>query len=184
MKYPAWVVALACALGCVSGLVSGWWLYRPVVVIEAAAPAVRQADNSLIAERAPGELKPAQQIPSKTTPVRVAQVRIKPKVIAGSDENCGCEPIIVDSTLVRSGDGGQRLVVSAVGGDVLSAIDSPLDPLTLTRLTPWAAGGSYGTGGRVGAFIDRDLGPLRVGAEVDQASGADWQVHVKVGFRF
>lgn len=184
MRYSVSVVVFACLLGVVCGATGGWWLARPVAVIEVPAPAVRQADGSLLAERAPGALKPAQQLPAGTVAARVARISVQPVPLPDAPAGCDCEQVVVDTTLVREAGGGQRLVVSAQGGQLLDALDAPVLPEVVVRPSPWAAGVTYGTGGRAGVFLDRDAGPWRVGAEVDQAGGDEWQARVRVGWRF
>lgn len=175
--------ALLLAAGFVLGALLTWWQFRPLTVIETAAPAVRQVDGSLVAERAPGVIPVAAAVPTGTKPLRTAEIRVKAKPVAGSGAGCSCDPVTVNTTLVRE-SGGQRLVVSSPDGEVVSAVDSPLEPLQIQRQTLWAVGATYGTGARSGMFLDRDVGPFRVGAEVDQAGGGDWQARVRLGWRF
>lgn len=176
--------ALIMVAGFALGALLTWWQLRPVVVIERAEPAMRQADGSLIAERAPGGVPATATVPIGTKPVRTARIRVKPQLAAGSGVGCSCDPVTVNTELVSESGGGQRLVVSSPNGEIVSAVDSPLVPLQMSHVTPWAAGGTYGTGGRVGAFVDSDVGPFRVGMEVDQTGGEDWQARVRVGWRF
>lgn len=181
---PVPMMLSALLAGFLLGVWVTWCSLRPQLVVEASAPAEVQADGSLVAERAPGALRPAQQLPAGAQPARVASIRVQPKPLPGSPAGCDCEQVVVDTTLVREAGGGQRLVVSAQGGQLLDAVDSPLLPEVVVRPLPWAAGVTYGTGGRAGVFVDRDAGPFRVGAEVDQADGEAWQVRVRVGWRF
>lgn len=176
--------ALILAAGFVLGAWLTWWQFRPLTVIESAAPAVRQVDGSLVAERSPGAIPVIAAVPAGTKPVRTAEIRVKAKPAAGSGAGCSCDPVTVNTTLVRERDGAQRLVVSSPDGEVVGAVDSPLEPLQIQRPAPWAAGATYGTGERAGMFLDRDVGPFRVGAEVDQTGGDDWQARVRVGWRF
>lgn len=184
MMVRAWLVMVAALLGAVCGAVSVWHFYQPALVTESVAVAVRQADGSLVAERAPGAIPAAKQIPPGAKPVRTAEIRVRSKPAAGSAVGCSCDPVTVHTTLVRESGGGQRLVVSSPDGEVVSAVDSPLESLQVQRVRPWAVGGTYGTGGRAGAFVDRDVGPFRVGAEIDQAAGDAWQARLRVGWRF
>lgn len=176
--------ALILAAGFVLGALLTWWQFRSLTVIEAVAPAVRQVDGSLVAERSPGAIPVAAAVPAGTKPVRTAEIRVKARPAVGSGAGCSCDQVTVNTTLVRERDGAQRLVVSSPDGEVVDAVDSPLESLQIQRQTPWAAGATYGTGARTGMFLDRDVGPFRVGAEVDQAGGEEWQARVRVGWRF
>lgn len=170
-------------LGLVLGVAGTMHFYKPVMTTEAAAPAAVQSDGSLIVQRAPDALKPKQIVPAGSKAVRVERVVIQAKPIV-KDGRCGCDPATLDLTLVKQHDGTQRAIVSSDDGKITSALDSPLAPDLVQQSHPWAVGATYGTGGRAGAFVDRDVGPLRVGLEADQAYGADWQARVRAGWRF
>ena len=181
---PVAPILVAAVTGFLLGVWMTWLFHAPLAIVETAAPAAIQSDGSIVAARAPNAVKPKQVIPKGAEPVRVARVAVKPRPVPTAPAGCDCEPVVVDTTLVREKTGGSRLLVSTAGGQLIDAIDSPLVPDVVARNAPWAAGATYGTGGRVGAFIDRDMGPIRLGAEVDQASGESWQARVRVGWRF
>lgn len=103
-----------------------------------------------------------------------------------------CPDVTVDLSLVRMPDRTRRVIASARGGAILGGLDIPVEPATATaRARPWAAGVVYDPNARsLGGFLDRDLGPLRVGAAVVQSRPVGvpipprWDLQLKAGWRW
>ena len=178
------------------GLAAGYYFYHPTPVEETYAPEAKQPDGSTILERVPdAKARPKQVIPKGGTVERTVEVVVKsngkaPESALKSDstlkdgKGIDCPPITVDATLVRLEDGSKRVVVSSPNGTILSGVDIPIESATLPRNLNWAAGISVNPAERTfGGWIDRDLGPFRVGAELNQVkSGFD--MRIKAGMRF
>lgn len=151
----------------------------PVHEDVAPAPQVTQADNSVIAARAPDAHPPAPRhiIPKGYVEERREAIVVTPAPAASSVE--------VDLSLVRSGD-QRRVIASSPDGQVVSAIDIPIEPALLPPAPlPWAAGLSYGTNRSVGVWVDRDIGSrLRVGASVQRMSDGKAEAQLRVGVRW
>jgi hypothetical protein len=145
-----------------------WDLSRqPAPLLEnvTAVPQVTQADGSVLAARAPDAHppKPRHMLPKGSIEERREQIVVAPAPGASSVE--------IDLSLVRNGD-QRRVVASSPDGQVLSAVDIPIEPALIPPPPkPWAAGLSYGTNRSMGVWVERDIGRLRVGAEV--AKGND-----------
>lgn len=175
-------IAVFSAVAC-GGL---WWITReppPIPEVVTAAPTLRQSDGSLIAERAPNPkpMRPAHVIPTGGTEVRREQVTVAPSPAAAAS---GCPPVRVELSLVRMPDRGQRVVASSPDGDVVSAIDIPIEPaLMVPPPRPWAAGLSYSTRREVGVWVERDIGRLRLGAELSKGDGPA-RAEIRVGATF
>lgn len=205
------VLALAAALIFAAGVATGWKFYAPKPAPPITyAPEVRQGDGSLILERKPqADPKPAQQVPKGARVERVVQVTVQPHPPGPSGEVMGetspsslevpaapvaamPSPVRVDLTLLRMPDQSRRVVASSPDGTVVGGIDIPLEDGRVVRVPKWAAGMVYGTtawGDRAtGAFLDRDLGPFRAGAEVTRNLYSEgrqaWEVRAKIGLRF
>jgi hypothetical protein len=167
-------------LACVAAL-GAWAGYKltPHAVHEdvTAAPAVRQDDGSMIAARAPDAHPPAPRhiIPKGYTEERREAIVVTPAPAASSVE--------VDLSLVRNGT-ERRVIASSPDGQVVSAIDIPIEPALIPPASkPWAAGLAYGTDHSVGVWIERDVGRLRLGVEVAKGAGAP-RAEVRVGMAF
>lgn len=164
-----------------------WWLTRtppPVPEVVTAAPAQRQDDGSLVAERTP-DPKPApppHALPAGAREVRREQVTVAPAPAAAAS---GCPPVRVDLSLVRMPDNGQRVVASSPDGQVVSALDIPIEPaLVPAPARPWAAGLSYDTRHAVGIWVDRDVGRLVVGGALSRLPDGKTEAQLRVGVRF
>lgn len=158
---------------------------EPQPEVIAAAPQVAQSDGSIVIERKP-EARPAKaphRIPKGSTEERRVNLKLKPDAFV-TDEGCKCDPapVSVNLSLVRD-DLGRRVVASSTGGQILSALDIPIEPALMPpEPHPWAAGLSYGHDKSAGAWIERDLGRIRVGAEVIRQRDQTFQGRVRVGW--
>lgn len=182
---PAWMGRLKVAgslLAILALCAFGAWIDhvltpQPIKEDVAPAPMVRQADESVIAERAPASapLPPVHVIPKGFHEVRRESVVVAPAPAASSVE--------VDLSLVRNGT-EQRVIASSPDGQVIRALDIPIEPALLPPASrPWAAGLGYTTQREVGVWLERDLGRLRLGAEVLKGQGRP-RAEVRVGVSF
>lgn len=196
-----------------AGLSTGWWLQRPRTVVESPAPASRQADGSLVLERTGTQIapqKPPHALPKGAKEERRVSVVVQPprgtvkesltvdsaeaaRLVASNDlisrpgkmvDSCDCPPVTVDLSLVRMPDKTRRVIASSPDGKILSGIDVPISvPGDSPARTPWAAGISFSTDRRFGGFLDRDLGPFRIGVEAFQSTNG-WTAQARAGIRF
>ena len=206
MKY-LW--ALTGAGGLLAGLLGGWCLWSSVPeTVEPPAPSVRQVDGSLVLERKPDATPPKapHALPKGAKEERRISVVVKPpkgttpsksggslgNQVASSEvpgapppEPCDCPPVQVDLSLVRMPDKTRRVVASSPTGQILSGIDVPIESAKILRVLPWAIGCTYSYDGahRFGGFVDRDLGPFRLGVEAFQ-SQTGWTAQARAGIRF
>lgn len=167
---------------------AGWAGYvvgRPTpAALETPAVAQSQPDGSVVLERAPETSAPAPKakIPRGDRVERQVSVTVKPKPTAST--------VTVDMSLVRESDGGRRVIASSADGQVVGGLDVPVEPaLVVTPARHWAAGASCNVGAscqirQAGVWIERDLGRVRVGADVFRQPDGDLQARVRVGFTF
>lgn len=170
-----------------SGLAAGYRLYHSESISEVSAPQVEQRDGSVILKRDP-EAKPdapAPKLPGKVE--RTVVVKAKPKMekkepakpdSSGLCPVLECPALTVRLDLIQQEE-GRRVVASSPDGDIVGGIDIPIEKWIKRNENKWAAGVTYDTDKKPGAFLDRDLGPFRVGVEAD----AD-VVRVRAGIRF
>jgi len=168
-------------------LTGSWYLWKPKAKVpEVAAPAQKQRDGSVVLEKAPDrKALPAMVLPPKTTLERTASVTVQP--VKGPDAAGKCPPIKVDLALVRNKDTTRRIVASSPDGEVIAGIDVPVeDAIPPPKDKLWAAGAAYSTNQKYGGWVDRDIGPFRLGAQVNQASDTKGGVEgwARVGIRF
>ena len=171
------------------GLATGYKLYHPESVSEGYAPPMVQKDGSVVLTRDP-EAKPdapAPKLPGKVE--RTVVVKVKPKLAAkplparpDKDGFCPvakeCPALTVRLDLIQQEE-GRRVVASSPDGDIVGGIDIPVEKWIKRNENKWAAGVTYDTDRKPGAFLDRDLGPFRVGVEADAEV-----VRARAGLRF
>lgn len=164
---------------------AGYSLHEPgVVEVVEYRPMERQADGSVIAERDPEARpeRPPHQLPEGAVEIRYVRVEVAPDPVP----DVPCPPVTVDLSLIRDIEGGHRVVASSPNGRVLTALDVPIEPIYLPPAArPWAAGVSYGPWhDRAGVWAERDLGRLRLGADLQHAETGGLRALVRVGWRF
>ncbi len=135
------------AIGIVLGISLGWLLYHPRVrPLDPPAPAVRQADGSLVLERRPDPTaNPASEIPRGSVLERKISVEVSPRVDpapAKDDVFSGpnapevaahdCPPVNLDLSLVRMPDDSRRVIASSENGTLVGGLDVPVAPLAST----------------------------------------------------
>ncbi|WP_460528825.1 hypothetical protein [Chitinimonas naiadis] len=144
-------------------------------------PAERQADDSLVAAtELPKEKSepPPHLLPKGSKEERRGHVTVKAKPEAPAGE-----PLVIDYSLVRQQDGGRRMVFSSSNGQVLDAVDIPIEAATLPpEPRRWSAGVAYQPGGGYGAVVARDVGPVRLGGMVLKPTGKRAEVWLSVGY--
>lgn len=179
----AWRLGLV-ALALVGAAAALAWALHPAPPVPentAPAPQVRQADGSVLAERAPPSASQPLAPPTHMLPRGAHEERRERIVVAPAP---AASTVEVDLSLVRQGD-ERRVVASSPDGQVLQAIDIPIDPSPLPPAPrPWAAGLAYRTDRAVGLWVERDVGRLRLGAEVVKAPQGRPQAELRVGVSF
>jgi hypothetical protein len=177
---------------------AGYWLgvktSAPTPENIAPAAAQRQADGSVIPERRPvaGKPPPAPHVlPKGSTEERRVSITVQPraglKLPATAEQSSAvaeCPPVTVDLSLVRQGD-GRRVVASSPDGDVIGALDVPLEAGIMPTSRPWAAGMSCDPGKcrqTAGAWVERDLGRVRLGVEAARQQDGGVQARARVGW--
>ena len=192
-------------IGVMIGIFAGFKLYTPrPVTQERYAAAVVQHDGSIIVEKKPdAQAKPAQEIPKGATVERIVKLTVKAKPISRNStitsasskwseidhipdtaKMVDCPPVTVDLSLVKLADDTRRVVASSPDGDIVGAVDIPVEAAKPPpKVLSWAAGISYSSDKRGGAWIERDLGPFRAGVAVSQNESGPIEM-VRFGLRF
>jgi hypothetical protein len=156
------------------------------------APEVRQDDGSVVLERDPQPAsEPAPHQLDGYVEERRISVHVSPDVSRKplkADTPCTCDPVRVDLSLVRDQAGGRRVVASSPDGTVTGGLDIPILGSTVPKSGKWAAGVSYDPfDGTPGAWIERDVGRIRLGADlsVDQYNyRSSVSIRLRVGWTF
>ncbi|WP_375591613.1 hypothetical protein [Chitiniphilus eburneus] len=164
-------------------------------VPEDTTPAAQQVqgDGSVIAARQPDPAPspPPHQLPKGAHEERRMSVTVRPTSqpapvqAADGTLHCDCPPLTVDLSQVQV-DGGRRVVASSPDGQVVRALDIPIDPAPMPPPErPWAIGVSYGANtGTLGAWIERDLSRVRLGLEAQQDDDGRVDLRLRAGWVF
>lgn len=139
--------------------------------------------------------KPRHIIPRGAKLEREMSVTVKPKARPFDNKtSCPpCPPVTVDMSLVKMPDNTRRVIASSPDGDVVGGLDIPIEPGKPPDEKKWAVGltASVTSGMGFGVFVDRDMGPFRVGAEVNNIYSTNQGVRlggiqavIKAGIRF
>lgn len=167
----------------ISALVAAYFNMQPKPV-ETPAPAIAQSDGSQVLERKPdAKAKSPSKIPKGGKVERIIHGEIAPHKEPGALSDC---PVCkFDLTLVRMPDDTQRVILWSDTGTVLGGLDVPTVPININRGRKWAAGVSRGTGGESwGGWLDRDLGWVRLGGEVNKTGDNQYEGRIKIGLTF
>lgn len=183
LKLGAAAVVLTGFIAAGGGCAAGYYLGKgdaPRLDDTSAAPAVVQKDGSVISERKP-EAEPApppHEIPKGAKEIRRNKVTLKPA-------QPGCDPITLTTSLVEM-DGGLRQINSAEGATVTSGLDLAIRHVYLAPAAhKWAVGPMADPiNRRYGAWIDRDIGRVRLGAQITQERHRAVAVWLKAGITF
>jgi len=185
------VIAIAAlTAGIAIGLGFGYllWGRQVVTVAEGVAMPINHDDGSVTAIRLP-EAKP--RLPAPTTPkgktTRIIEVEVKPEPVnlpartvdgvSRPPERVECQTVSVRLDTTRIADGTHRVSVVAQGGEILDAVDIPVEKTTVVIERKWALGYERTPEGANGIALERDIGALRVGATMAV------QDHPSFGFR-
>lgn len=172
------------------GLGIGWLLWRqPAPTPETHADEVRLPSGAVALEREPEAPIPApvkqatRELDRKAKLERAVRITVAPKAPVAATEPC--PPVNVDIGLVKLPDQTRRIVVHSSDGDVLGGVDIPIQATESVKTLKWAAGALYAPQEEsYGVFLDRDVGPLRIGAEVMQSREHGVSGILRLGIRF
>lgn len=173
-----------------------YWVMRPEAkVMEPPAPEVRQADGSLVLERKlDPAAKPAKKIPAGAKVERLVSIKVKPNPPAANPAQptsaADCPEAQVDLSLVKMPDETRRVIASSPNGAIVGGLDVPVEPTMAPPSRKWAAGLSWDPVKQApGIWLDRDIGRIRLGVELNQvrhldAGPVEVEGRIRLGVRF
>lgn len=177
--------------GIVGGLCVGWFLWRSEPpVVEEHAPEIRLDSGALVLEREPDARVPmlvvdaVKELGKGAKLERAVSVTVQPK--KNDTDEIACPPVTIDLGIVKMPDDTRRVIATSADGEIIGGLDIPIAPVHRVKDLKWAAGAVYDPQYKdYGAFIDRDVGPFRVGVElVKSRVDGDLTGLVRVGIRF
>ena len=150
------------------------------------------------------DAKPAHEIPKGAKVERVVKVKVQPSssaavtaLTSGSSPEADAtippfNPVTVDMSLIRLKDQSRRVIASSPDGAIVGGVDIPVEAARQARALKWAAGGTWNPADRSwGAWVQRDVGPLVLGADalqvrepVQSGGRLRWVGLVRAGIRW
>lgn len=179
------------AAGVIVGLCAGWFLWRSEPPIpEPHAHEVRLDSGALVLEREPEARVPmlvvdaVKELGRGAELERAVTITVQPK--AKVTDEIACPPLNLDLGIVKMPDETRRVIATSRDGEIVGGLDIPIAPAKTFKELKWAAGAVYDPQYKdYGAFVDRDVGPFRVGLEVVKSRvDGDLTGLVRVGIRF
>lgn len=187
IKQPKLIIVIV-VLAIILAFIIGWKLWHKTPVIETYATEQHQKDGSVVLERKPDvAAKSTHEIPKGGKVERIVklEVKSKPVQVRADAQAADCPPVKVDLSLVRMPDETRRVIASSSTGEVFAGVDIPVESAFIRKEPKWAAGLTVSPINRsYGVFIDRDLGPFRIGAEVNQSDTHGLDFRLRAGLRF
>ena len=120
------------------------------------------------------------KLPQGATLNRQIAVTVQPDaVVVDTMVGLKLPPTKVDLSLVDMPDRTRRVVASSPDGMVTGALDIPVALIPETR--KWAAGLSSSTTRMAGLWIERDIGRMRLGVDLNQTRTGP-EIRARVGF--
>jgi len=208
MQIKLILAAILLSMSCLSGIYIGYKMFnnKPEVVYQhSAGEVVINSTTKLLAKHPDKDAKADMPLPKGATLERVVKFSVKQKVkpvqegtqtpnvegkvggVSGEtplDELC--PPIDISLALILDRDKQQRVEAYSPNGDIVGGIDIPVREAVVLQQQPkkWAVGVSYNTLEAKGLWVERDVGRIRLGAEVTSVPVVGEVYTARVGFTF
>lgn len=177
-------------IGLLAGLGIGWILWRPAAPTpELHARAIELKGGGLVLEREPEAPIPApikaavKELGNGAKLERVVRIKVQSK--ASVVDSTPCPSVNLDLGIVKMPDDTHRVIATTPDGEIVGGVDIPIQATVPVKSLKWAAGALYAPQEEAyGAFLDRDVGPLRLGAEVMQSRDHGLTGIIRFGIRF
>lgn len=207
MQIKLILAAILLSMSCLSGIYIGYKMFdnKPEVVVQhSAGEVVINNSTKLLAKQPDKNAKADMPLPKGATLERLVKFSVKQKAkpaqeatqtpnvegkIGGktgeksSDELC--PPIDISLALITDKDKQQRVEAYSPNGEIVGGIDIPVRDITIPKeVKKWAVGVSYNTLEVKGLWVERDVGRIRLGAEVTSVPVVGEVYTARVGFTF
>lgn len=203
------LAAILLCMSCLSGVYIGYKMFdsKPEIVYQHSAGEVVINDSTkLLAKQPDKEAKADMPLPKGATLERVVKFSVKQKAkakqsqegtesgdvegkVGGKNSETSlddlCPPIDISLALILDKDKQQRVEAYSPNGEIVGGIDIPVRDITIPKeAKKWAVGMSYNTLEVKGLWVERDVGRIRLGAEVVSLPVVGEVYTARVGFTF
>jgi len=212
MQIKLILASILLCLSCLSGIYIGYKMFdnKPEVVVQhSAGEVVVNPNTKILAKQPDKDAKADMPLPKGATLERMIKfsVRQKAKQTQEGDSSQStesrnvegkvggvsgetsldelCPPIDISLALILDKDQQQRVEAYSPNGDIVGGIDIPVRDITIPKeAKKWAVGMSYNTLEVKGLWVERDVGRIRLGAEVVSLPVVGEVYTARVGFTF
>lgn len=201
------LAAILLSLSCLSGIYIGYKMFnnKPEIVYQHSAGEVVINDSTkLLAKQPDKDAKADMPLPKGATLERVVKFSVKQKAkpvqeatesgnvegkVGGVSGETSldelCPPIDISLALILDKDKQQRVEAYSPNGEIVGGIDIPVRDITIPKeAKKWAIGMSYNTLEVKGLWVERDVGRIRLGAEVVSLPVVGEVYTARLGFTF
>jgi len=210
MQIKLILASILLCLSCLSGIYIGYKMFdnKPEVVVQhSAGEVVVNPNTKILAKQPDKEAKADMPLPKGATLERLVKFSVKQKKLPAQPTQEGiqttnvegkvggvsgetsldelCPPIDISLALILDKDKQQRVEAYSPNGDIVGGIDIPVRDITIPKeAKKWAVGMSYNTLEVKGLWVERDVGRIRLGAEVVSLPVVGEVYTARVGFTF
>lgn len=142
---------------------------KATVTVQAKMPTVT-VSGTMTVESVVEQMKSAFAEPEKMMQKSVVALPVEAKEQQSGESfnSLDCPPVTVDLSLVEMPDKSQRVIASSDNGVIIGGVDIPVrDAEQQIEPKKWAAGAAISTKQNLGVWVDRDLGFVRIGAQIN-----------------
>lgn len=201
--------AILLSLSCLFGVYIGYKVFdnKPNIVVQhSAGETVLDENTRLLAKEPDKNVKANMPLPKGAMLERVVKFTVKQKKLPakvqegvesgkqqGMDDGISgdksldelCPPIDISLVLITDKDKQQRVEAHSSNGEIVGGIDIPVRDISIPKEpNKWAIGASYNTAKIKGIWVERDVGRIRLGAEVTSVPVVGEVYTARVGFTF
>lgn len=210
MQIKLILAAILLSFSCLSGIYIGYKMFdnKPEVVVQHSAGEVVINDSTKLLAKQPDKNAKADTPLSKgATLERLVKFSVKQKKLPAQPKQEGtqtanvegkvggknsetpldelCPPIDISLALILDKGKQQRVEAYSSNGEIVGGIDIPVHDITIPKeAKKWAVGMSYNTLEVKGLWVERDVGRIRLGAEVVSIPIVGEVYTARLGFTF
>ena len=201
------LAAILLCMSCLSGIYIGYKMFdsKPEIVYQhSAGEVVVNSNTKILAKQPDKDAKADMPLPKGATLERAVKFSVKQKAqpkqegtqtpnvegkVGGVSGETSldelCPPIDISLALILDKDKQQRVEAYSPNGDIMGGIDIPVRDITIPKeAKKWAIGMSYNTLEAKGLWVERDIGRIRLGAEVTSIPVVGEVYTARLGFTF
>lgn len=159
---------------------------KPATAIPKGSKLVRKVSVTIQAKNPIQTISGSVTVETVQEEAKSAMKAMSPAPVAAAESPC--PPVTVDLSVVENQDETTSVIVASPDGTILGGVDIPVkNAASVAEQPKWAVGLVGDPIRRLGGvFVDRDLGPFRLGVQANQRDEGHFldQFWIKAGIKF